>query len=81
MTIYVNNNKNNNNNFQHALHLSHLAEDSANFGFDIVDCKPINTLELEIFDLYATKLNALRLAVDAALTVLRGCCCFLLLFW
>ncbi len=40
-------------------------------GFDILECKPLNALENEIFDLYATKLNALRLAVDAALTVLR----------
>jgi len=40
-------------------------------GFDITDCKPIDALKHEIFDVYATKANALRLAVDAALTVLR----------
>jgi hypothetical protein len=34
-------------------------------------CLPRDSLAAEIFDLYATKLDALRLAVDAALTVLR----------
>ena len=40
-------------------------------GFDIDECKPINVADAEIYDLYATKLNALRLSVDAAVTILK----------
>jgi chaperonin GroEL (HSP60 family) len=40
-------------------------------GFDIEACEPRCSLKAGIFDLYATKVNALRLAVDAAITVLR----------
>ena len=46
-------------------------EGTGSFGFDILECKPLDAVQAEIFDVYATKLNALRLAVDAALTVLR----------
>jgi len=55
----------------HKLHTSHLAPNSENMGFDIEECKPINAVENGVFDVYATKTNALRLAVDAAITVLR----------
>lgn len=47
------------------------ADGTASMGFDILECKPLDALETGIYDLYATKVNALRLAVDAALTVLR----------
>lgn len=40
-------------------------------GFDIEACEPRCSVKAGIFDLYATKVNALRLAVDAAITVLR----------
>eukprot|EP01034_Spumella_vulgaris_P022415 gene22414-28539_t len=55
----------------HALHTSHLAEGTANYGFDIEECKPMDAVAANVFDLYATKVNALRLSVDAAITVLR----------
>jgi T-complex protein 1 subunit theta len=58
-----------------ALHESHsLANENparANMGFDIEEHVPIDASAAAIYDLYLTKLNALRLAVDAALTVLR----------
>ena len=40
-------------------------------GYDIEECVPRCSLKAGVFDLYATKVNALRLAVDAAITVLR----------
>ena len=40
-------------------------------GFDIEACEPRCSVKAGVFDLYATKVNALRLAVDAAITVLR----------
>ena len=40
-------------------------------GYDIEECVPRCSLQAGVFDLYATKVNALRLAVDAAITVLR----------
>ena len=40
-------------------------------GFDIEENVPRDSVPAGIFDLYATKANALRLAVDAAITVLR----------
>lgn len=55
----------------HALHASHAAEGTASFGFDIEECVPHDAAAAGVFDLYATKMNALRLAVDAAITVLR----------
>lgn len=55
----------------HTLHSSHDAANTEFMGFDIEECKPINVVEAQIFDLYATKVNALRLAVDAAITVLK----------
>lgn len=58
-------------NIMHTLHASHMAENTENFGFDIDNLCPTDAVSLEVFDIYATKLNALRLAVDAALTVLR----------
>lgn len=60
-------------NIMHALHLSHVegSNAAACMGIDIESAKPFNALEANIYDLYATKANALRLAVDAALTVLK----------
>lgn len=57
----------------HNLHAAHAtgAANAANMGFDIDEHMPMDASERGIYDLYATKLNALRLAVDAALTVLR----------
>ncbi len=64
----------------HKLHASHVVIDSSNssdqssparMGFDVESCEPFDVVAAGIFDLYATKANALRLAVDAALTVLR----------
>jgi T-complex protein 1 subunit theta len=57
----------------HNLHQAHATDlpNSANMGFDIDEHVPMDAHERGIYDLYATKLNALRLAVDAALTVLR----------
>lgn len=55
----------------HALHQSHQKANSEHFGFDIEECEPFNAVEAGIYDCYRSKLNALRLAVDAALTVLR----------
>lgn len=57
-----------------ALHESHnpANENSgSNMGFDIEEHVPIDAAAAGIYDIYLTKLNALRLAVDAALTVLR----------
>lgn len=55
----------------HTLHQSHLPEGTENFGFNIVDNHAFDAAKAGIFDVYATKLNALRLAVDAAITILR----------
>lgn len=63
----------------HALHASHSAPkgegegagEPAHMGFDIEECVPRDSVAAGVFDLYATKVNALRLAVDAAITVLR----------
>jgi T-complex protein 1 subunit theta len=40
-------------------------------GFSLDLEGPDDAVKMQVFDLYATKLNALRLAVDAALTVLK----------
>lgn len=55
----------------HALHTAQSAEDSDNIGFNIEENKPYNALQAGVYDIYATKANALRLAVDAAITVLK----------
>lgn len=55
----------------HALHLSHKGENTQFMGFDIEECEPFDAVNAGIFDCYASKVNALRLAIDAALTVLR----------
>lgn len=55
----------------HTLHTAHLAPNSETMGFDIEECAPMDARAKEVFDGYATKVNALRLAVDAAITVLR----------
>jgi T-complex protein 1 subunit theta len=55
----------------HKLHASHSGPNTEHMGFDIEECEPFNAVEAGIYDCYASKVNALRLAVDAALTVLR----------
>jgi T-complex protein 1 subunit theta len=55
----------------HKLNASHFPEGSQNIGFDLESCEPKCAISMGVYDLYATKENALRLAVDAALTVLR----------
>lgn len=55
----------------HALHESHNTAGTENLGMDFDTCGILNASEAGIYDLYATKLNALRLAVDAAITVLK----------
>jgi chaperonin GroEL (HSP60 family) len=54
----------------HILHASHAAANTETIGFDIENCVPACSVANGVFDLYATKANALRLAVDAAITVL-----------
>lgn len=54
-----------------ALHQSHTQPDSTTFGFDIEECHPHDAVNAGIFDLFASKSNAIRLAVDAAITVLK----------
>jgi len=55
----------------HELHVAHKAENSATIGFDIDECKPSDAAAAGVYDIFVTKVNALRLSVDAALTVLR----------
>jgi len=55
----------------HELHNSHNADGTEHMGFDIDSTKPFNAFDAGVYDIYATKLNALRLACDAAITVLR----------
>lgn len=55
----------------HKLNASHIAPGTENVGFDIEECVPRDSAAAGVYDIYATKLNALRLAVDAAVTVLR----------
>lgn len=55
----------------HIMHQSHVPEGSANMGFNIETNEPQDAAAAGIYDIYVTKLNALRLAVDAAITVLR----------
>ncbi len=58
----------------HALHVSHdvaNGPDAALNGFNTEDCQPFNAVQHGIFDIYVTKVNALRLAVDAAITILK----------
>jgi len=57
----------------YALHQSHIPScgGNASMGFDIEDSVPFNAEAAGIYDLFATKQNALRLAVDAAVTILR----------
>ena len=42
-----------------------------NMGFSLETTAPMDAHKAEIYDVYATKVNALRLAVDAAITVLK----------
>lgn len=55
----------------HKLRASHENDGTENMGFDIEEHNARDSVSAGIFDIYATKINALRLAVDAALTVLR----------
>jgi T-complex protein 1 subunit theta len=54
-----------------ALTAIHLKEGGERMGYDIENNAPLDAAAAGIFDVYATKLNALRLATDAAVTVLR----------
>jgi T-complex protein 1 subunit theta len=58
----------------HNLHQAHADTtnpNSKNMGFEIDEHVPADSVARGVYDLYATKVNALRLAVDAAITVLR----------
>jgi T-complex protein 1 subunit theta len=55
----------------HQLHASHEGPNTANMGFDIDECVARDSLKAGVFDIYISKVNALRLAVDAAITVLK----------
>lgn len=58
----------------HNLHQAHADAsnpNSKNMGFEIDEHTPFDAASGGVYDLYATKVNALRLAVDAAITVLR----------
>jgi T-complex protein 1 subunit theta len=63
----------------HKLHETHIVAAATtigsgkvnSIGFDIEEMVPRDSTEAQIYDLYATKLNALRLAVDAAITILK----------
>ena len=56
----------------HTLHSAHPADGSgANNGFDVEECIVQDAVKANIYDLLATKMNAMRLAVDAATTVLK----------
>ena len=55
----------------HALHASHEADNTETIGFNLDTVGPSDAVAMQVFDVYATKVNALRLAVDAALTVLK----------
>ncbi len=57
-------------NLMHALHTAHLEPNSENIGFDVEGGAPRDAVAMNVFDVYATKVNALRLAVDAAVTIL-----------
>ena len=53
----------------HALHVSHAP--SPTMVFDIEEGVPRDSVVAGVFDLYATKLNAFRLAVAAAIFILK----------
>lgn len=55
----------------HKLHASHDGENTSTIGFSIDENGPADAAAAGIYDLYGTKVNALRLAVDAAITVLK----------
>lgn len=55
----------------HALHTSHEGPNTETIGFSLDEVGPADALKAHVYDLYATKVNALRLAVDAAMTVLK----------
>jgi T-complex protein 1 subunit theta len=53
------------------LHTAHANDNGGTVGFDVEESKPMDAAARGVYDLYATKVNALRLAVDAAITVLK----------
>jgi T-complex protein 1 subunit theta len=55
----------------HALHASHEGANTQNMGFSLDTTAPADAVAAGVYDVYATKVNALRLAVDAAMTVLK----------
>ena len=55
----------------HKLHVAHEKAGGENMGFDIEENCARDSVAAGVFDLYGTKINALRLAVEAAITILR----------
>ena len=55
----------------HSLHGSHEGANTETMGFSLDTCGPADAIAMQVYDIYATKVNALRLAVDAAMTVLK----------
>jgi len=53
-----------------SLYAAHQAG-KADVGVDIEDCSARSSTELSVFDSFATKHTAIRLATDAAVTILR----------
>ena len=51
------------------LHAAHAS--NSNIGFSVETNEPMDSVQAGVFDLLPMKTNALRLAVDAAITVLR----------
>jgi|ERR1712216_40418 len=55
----------------HSLHEAHTQSNGDNMGFDIEENVARDSVSAGVFDIFATKLNALRLSVEAAITILR----------
>jgi len=56
----------------HEMHSTHAGSSgNPHMGFNIDTNVPDNAVENGVFDIYSVKMNALRLAVDAAITILR----------
>lgn len=55
----------------HELHTCHTIAGNEAMGFDTEEHKPFNVIDAQIYDIFSVKLNALRLATDAAITILR----------
>lgn len=55
----------------HQLHASHDGPNTETIGFNVDSVGPADAVQAQVFDIFSTKVNALRLAVDAAVTVLK----------